>query len=87
MGSPPCSLPQPPTAYLSKVYFDSIVFTPHQLEYLVHQYGAHHVLMGTDYPFDMGEYDPVGHVMVTEGLSQAEKSVVAGEAAKSLLGL
>jgi aminocarboxymuconate-semialdehyde decarboxylase len=31
-----------------------IVFTHHQLEYLVDQYGADHVLVGTDYPADMG---------------------------------
>jgi aminocarboxymuconate-semialdehyde decarboxylase len=26
-------LPKPPTEYLKKVYFDTVVFTPHQLEY------------------------------------------------------
>jgi len=38
-----------PTEYLKRLYFDTIVFTDHQLEYLVEQYGADHVLMGTDY--------------------------------------
>jgi aminocarboxymuconate-semialdehyde decarboxylase len=41
---------QMPTEYLKRLYFDTIVFTHHQLEYLVAQYGADHVLMGTDYP-------------------------------------
>src|SRR6202021_1622954 len=39
-----------PTTYLKRLYFDTIVYTHHQLEYLVEQYGADHVLMGTDYP-------------------------------------
>ena len=56
-------LPKPPTEYLKKVYFDTVVFTPHQLEYLVKVFGADHILMGTDYPFDMADYDPVGHVV------------------------
>src|SRR5690606_28676595 len=49
------SLSKPPTEYLRRVYFDSLVFTPHQLEFLIKQYGADHVMLGTDYPFDMGE--------------------------------
>src|ERR1700751_426860 len=61
-----------PTTYLKRLYFDTIVYTHHQLEYLVEQYGADHVLMGTDYPADMGEVDPVGFVEGCEGLDDAE---------------
>ena len=56
-----------PTAYLKRLYFDTIVYTHHQLEYLVDQYGADHVLMGTDYPADMGEIDPIGFVEGARG--------------------
>ena len=49
-----------PTTYLKRLYFDSIVYTHHQLEYLLQQYGADHRLLGTDYPADMGEVDPRG---------------------------
>ena len=51
-----------PTTYLKRVYFDALVYTHHQLEYLVEEYGADHILMGTDYPADMGEVDPVGMI-------------------------
>jgi aminocarboxymuconate-semialdehyde decarboxylase len=50
-------LPQPPTSYLKKIYFDTVVFTPHQLAELVRLFGADHIVMGTDYPFDMAEPD------------------------------
>jgi aminocarboxymuconate-semialdehyde decarboxylase len=80
------ALPHPPTTYLKKIYFDSVVFTPHQLQELVRLYGADHVLMGTDYPFDMGEYDPVGHVCGA-GLSAAQAAAVCGGNAQRLLGL
>jgi aminocarboxymuconate-semialdehyde decarboxylase len=56
------TLPKPPTSYLKQIYVDTVVFTPHQLAALVDLFGADHVLMGTDYPYDMGEYDPVAHV-------------------------
>ena len=52
-------LPHPPTHYLKKVFVDSVVFTPQQLAALVEIFGAGHVLMGTDYPFDMAESDPL----------------------------
>jgi aminocarboxymuconate-semialdehyde decarboxylase len=80
------SLPEPPSVYLKKVYIDSVVFTHHQLEYLVQQYGADKVIMGSDYPFDMADYDPVGHI-ASSGLSEKEKSLVAGMSAKNLFGL
>jgi aminocarboxymuconate-semialdehyde decarboxylase len=54
------ALPQTPTSYLKKIYFDTVVFTPHQLQELVRLYGAAKILMGTDYPFDMADFDPVG---------------------------
>ncbi len=79
-------LPHPPSSYLRRVYFDSLVFTPHQLSYLVSTFGADHVLMGTDYPADMGDYDPVSLVMQS-GLDAADAAAVAGGNALRLLGL
>ena len=81
------ALPHPPTEYLRRVYFDSVVFTPHQLDYLAAVFGAGHVLMGTDYPFDMGEYDPIGHVAGAPGLDAAARAAIAGGNAQRLLGL
>jgi aminocarboxymuconate-semialdehyde decarboxylase len=79
-------LPHPPTTYLKRLYFDSIVFTPQQLAELVRLYGADHILMGTDYPFDMGEYDPVGHVCGA-GLDAAAVAAICGGNARRLLGV
>ena len=75
-----------PTTYLKRLYFDSLVYTHPQLEYLVRQYGADHVLMGTDYPADMGEVDPIGFI---EGaaLSEADRAALLGGNAARLLGI
>jgi len=43
--------------------------------------------MGTDYPFDMAEYDPVGHVANTRSLDAATVAAICGGNAKKLLGL
>jgi aminocarboxymuconate-semialdehyde decarboxylase len=79
-------LPKPPTEYLKKVYFDTVVFTPGQLEALVKTFGADHVVMGTDYPFDMADFDPIEHVVST-GFDAATTAALAGGNAKRLLGL
>jgi aminocarboxymuconate-semialdehyde decarboxylase len=79
-------LPKPPTSYLKKMYFDTTVFTPHQLEYLVRTFGADHIVLGTDYAYDMAEYFPIDHVAGTS-LSEAEKAAVAGGTALKLFGL
>jgi aminocarboxymuconate-semialdehyde decarboxylase len=80
-------LPQPPTHYLKKVFVDSVVFTPHQLKELVHVFGADHVIMGTDYPYDMAESDPVGHVASVETFDAATIAAITGGNAKRLLAL
>jgi len=73
-----------PTTYLQKFYFDTIVFDPRMLENLVRRYGAEHVLLGTDYPFDMGVEDPVGFVQQAK-LPAADKTKIVGATAARLL--
>src|SRR3954451_9175751 len=81
------SLPKPPTHYLKKnVYFDAVVFTPIQLEALVKTFGADRVVLGTDYPFDMADFDPIEHVVST-GFDASTTAAIAGGNAKRILGL
>jgi aminocarboxymuconate-semialdehyde decarboxylase len=81
------SLPKPPSYYLKKIYLDTIVFTTHQLEAMVKLFGVDKILLGTDYPYDMGEYDPIGHVAAVESLSPSDVAAIAGGNAKRLFGL
>jgi aminocarboxymuconate-semialdehyde decarboxylase len=63
------------------------VFTPHQLAELVRLFGSDRIIMGTDYPFDMADYDPIGHVAATEAFDAATIAAIAGGNARKLLGL
>ncbi len=81
------NLPRPPTDYLKRVYVDSIVFTRHQLASLIELFGADHVVLGTDYPFDMAETDPLGHIAAVAGLPDATIAALAGGNAQRLLGI
>jgi aminocarboxymuconate-semialdehyde decarboxylase len=78
---------KPPTTYLKRLYFDTVVFTEHQLEYLVRLYGSDHIVLGTDYPYDMGMYDPVGFVEGAAELTDADKNAIVGGNAAQLLGI
>jgi aminocarboxymuconate-semialdehyde decarboxylase len=74
-----------PSSYLKKFYFDTIAFDPEMLRNLIDKYGAGQVLLGTDYPFDMGEEDPVGLIGSVPRLSSADKQKIMGETAARLL--
>jgi aminocarboxymuconate-semialdehyde decarboxylase len=80
------SLPHPPTSYLKNIYVDTVVFTPHQLQGLVRDFGSDHVIMGTDYPYDMADYDPIEH-LVSGGFDATTTAAIAGGNAQRLLGL
>ena len=73
-----------PSSYLQQVWFDSLVFDRSQLDYLVARYGADHICMGSDYPFDMAEPDPVGFL---SQLPEAARAQVLGLNAARLLNL
>lgn len=80
-------LPKPPSTYLKRIYLDTIVFTPEQLEALTGLFGVEKILLGTDYPYDMGEYDPIGHIGSVASFSDADRAAIAGGNAKALFGL
>ena len=50
------------------------------------QFGADHVMMGTDYPFDMGDYRPVEHTASLR-LTEAQRKKIYFENAVELFGL
>ena len=74
-----------PSSYLKKFYFDTIAFDPQMLRNLIDKYGPSQVVLGTDYPFDMGEEDPVGFVNGVPRLSVADKQRIMGGTAARLL--
>lgn len=77
------AIPHPPSHYLRQVHFDCMSFNHRALRYLVDQVGADRVLLGSDYPFDMGPIGgPAAEVQANPLLSAAEKEqICAGTAA------
>ncbi len=76
-----------PMELLKRIHFDSLVYDEVGLRHLIERVGVSQVVVGTDYPFDMGSYDVRGLVDRTTGLSPQERAAILGGNAARLLGL
>jgi aminocarboxymuconate-semialdehyde decarboxylase len=76
-----------PSEYLKRLYFDGLVYDPLILAALIARVGAERVMLGTDYPFDMGVEDPLARLEAVLGLSAEDSALIRGATASSLLGI
>jgi aminocarboxymuconate-semialdehyde decarboxylase len=70
-----------PSSYLTHLYFDTVVHSVMQLRQLVEVVGIQQVVMGSDYPFDMGTGEPVRFVEQALGGSEQVEFLTAHELA------
>jgi aminocarboxymuconate-semialdehyde decarboxylase len=73
-----------PSTYLERFYFDTITFDPGMLRNMIERFGADHVMLGTDYPYDMAEVDPLGLVSAVKRLNKDDRDLITGGNAKKL---
>jgi aminocarboxymuconate-semialdehyde decarboxylase len=76
-----------PSAYLKTLYYDTLVYSPANLRYLIDEVGAGQLVLGTDYPFPIASQDPVGDALAVKGLSDDEREAILGGTALKLLGV
>ena len=69
-------LTRPPSEWLRTLYFDTVLHSPLSLRHLIDVVGVEQVVLGSDFPFVMGEPDPVGAVTEVPGLSAPEQALV-----------
>jgi len=79
-------LAQPPSAYLRRLYYDTIVHHPTALQFLCTMVGSDRLLLGTDYPFPVADPDPV-QLYTQAGFSAADSAAMAGGNAQALFRL
>jgi len=75
-----------PSDYLKLFYFDTITHSTVALEYLIANFSAAHVLLGSDYPYDMGDPEPVESLRSISRKSEELEQISSGNACR-LLGI
>lgn len=78
-------LTRPPSEWIRRLYFDTVLHDPALLAVLVGIVGADHVLLGSDYPFEMGDPDPVATVEAIPGLDDDQRALILGGNAERLV--
>ncbi|RSN19510.1 aminocarboxymuconate-semialdehyde decarboxylase [Streptomyces sp. WAC 05977] len=77
----------PPSHYLDRFHVDSVVFDERALRLLVDTLGAERVMVGSDYPYPLGER-PVGEVVRKSAfLSETERRLITSGNAERFLSL
>ena len=80
------SIPETPTVYARRFFYDALVFSPLGIRFLADTYGVSQLMVGSDYPFAMGDKDPIGTLQRT-GLGPDVMSAITAGNAKRFLKL
>ena len=81
------TISRPPIEYLRRIWVDNLVFEPLFVAHLVTVMGASRIVLGTDYPFDMGQENPVELIEAVPSLSEGDARRIKGGNAVELLHL
>ncbi len=82
----PAAIPKEPREYARRIYVDSLTLHPRNLRFLLEELGGDRVMLGSDYPFDMGDPDPLKS-LAEAALDPATQARIEGETAARFLGL
>lgn len=78
---------KPPSFYAERLYYDSLVYNPANLQFMIDCFGTKQIIAGSDYPFLLRE-KPVGKVIDhLHGLSKEDTELMLGKNALNFLGL
>ncbi len=83
-GSSAIPAKQPPSKYLKNLYFDNLVYRVETVEYLKRMVGAEHIMVGTDYPFDLGDWMAAEKIQKMECTDAEREAMLHGNARRLL---
>ena len=80
-------IPQPPSKYQRRLYYDTVTGSEEALRFLLDQVGADRVVLGSDWPFVPWKPSPGGWVQSLQSLTQEEKDKILWKNLETLLKL
>ena len=80
------SLPESPATIAKRFFYDQLVFEPNAVRFLVETFGQSQICVGTDYPFAMGDFEPLKSLGGAQ-LDAATLEAITAANAKRFLGL
>jgi aminocarboxymuconate-semialdehyde decarboxylase len=80
-------IPYPPSHYLRQLWVDTLVYQPETLGAIIRRMGSDRVVLGTDYPFDMGEEQPLDVLAAVTDLTVDDRARITHRNALALLEL
>ena len=80
------TMQHPPVHYLRRMWFDSVVHSADVAKALVELVGTDRLVVGSDYPFDMGVAHPGALVAAISGLTEGQQTAIRAGNALALLG-
>jgi aminocarboxymuconate-semialdehyde decarboxylase len=81
---PKGNVKQRPDNIVGRFFYDTILHSDQSLQFMIAQAGADRVVLGSDYPYDMGMLDCVAHVRALK-ISDTDKNAILGARAEVLL--
>ena len=80
------SIPESPATYARRFFYDAVVFDPASVRFLIGSFGESQIVVGSDYPFAMGDPDPVA-TLEKAGLDAATLAAIRAGNALRFLGI
>jgi aminocarboxymuconate-semialdehyde decarboxylase len=80
------SLPESPATIAKRFFYDELVFDPKAVRFLVESFGQTQIVLGTDYPFALGDTKPM-ETLAKTGFDQATLAAITSSNARRFLGL
>ena len=81
------NIPKPPSQYLRHFYYDTIIHSPNVAKFLIDSVGPDRLMLGTDFPFDMGARSPIADLDAQRHLTAAQREQIDWRTANEFLRL
>ena len=75
-----------PATIARRFFFDELVFDPEAVKFLIKQFGSSQIVLGTDYPFALGDTKPL-ETLAKTGIDEATRTAITSSNARRFLGL